>query len=436
VTAPHIASWETTGTAAGLLFTGPMGHGSNGLIMKNNSEPVWMEPSGIGVTDLRVQTFEGQPVLTFWTGTGTGGHGEGMGLIKDASYRTIAQVNTGNGLTADLHEFTLTAAGTALMISYPTVQHDLSSVGGPAMGYMYNCHVQEINVRTGAVLLDWSALDHIALTESYLRPGDNPKADGSSAAKAYDPYHLNSVDESGDALLISSRHTHTLYLVDRTAGTVRWRLGGKQSDFSMGQNAVFAWQHDARRRPNGVISVFDNHYNQGTTGTSRGLLLTVDEKARTAQLKQEFSHAGHRGNAEGNVQFLENGHVLVGWGADPAATEFTADGTAIYEATRIGSASYRTYRAPWTGKPDTPPDVAAIAGNGSTMQVYASWNGATEVAHWRFLTGASQDSLAEAGTFPRQGFETSTAIAAAPHLAVQALDNNGAVLGTSTVIAT
>ena len=69
------------------------------------------------------------------------------------------------------------------------------------------------------------------------------------------------------------------------------------------------------------------------------------------------------------------------------------------------------------------------------MQVYASWNGATEVTHWRFLTGTTADELHEAGTFPKRGFETSTAIAAAPYLAVQALNKNGALLTTSTTIA-
>ena len=442
LTTPHVASWSTAATASGLLFAGPMGHGSNGLIMNDVGEPVWMEPTGAGVMDLRVQTFEGQRVLTFWAGQGIGGHGLGKGRILDSSYRTIAEVNTGNGTQADLHEFTLTSAGTALLTSYPTIQHDLSSVGGSAMGYMYNCHVQEVDVRSGEVLLDWNALDHIPLTDSYIHPsdpstGDTSAGDGSTAAKGYDPYHINSVDVSGaDALLISSRHTHTLYLVDRKTGSVRWRMGGKQSDFTLGPNATFAWQHDARRQPNGLISMFDNHYMSGTTGTSRGLVLAVDEQAKTAVVKQEFNHAGHRGNAMGSVQFLENGHVLVGWGSDPAVTEFTADGTAIYEATRVGTGSYRAYRSAWTAKPETLPDIAGVPGNGSTMQVYASWNGATEVAKWRFLTGLTADSLAEAGTFPKRGFETSTAIAAAPHLAVQALDRNGAVLGTSVTIAT
>jgi len=435
LTAPHVTAWSTATPAPGLLFTGPMGHGSNGLIMNDAGEPVWMEPTGAGVMDLRVQALDGQPVLTFWTGTGIGGHGLGKGVIMDNAYRTLHEVQTGNGIQADLHEFTLTSNGTALLTSYPTIQQDLTAADGPPAGYMYNCHVQEVDVRTGTVLLDWNAMDHIPLTDSYLRPQDDPNSDGTTAAKAYDPYHLNSVEADGDSLLISARHTHALYLVDRTTGTVTWRMGGKHSDFSLGPDAQFAWQHDARRQPDGSISMFDNHYDSGTTGTSRGLVLAVNETTKTAVLQRQFTHAGHRGNAMGSVQHLPNGNVLVGWGTDPAVTEFTADGTAVYEATRVGTGSYRAYRSPWTAQPETLPDLAAVPGNGSTMQVYASWNGATEVTKWRFLTGTTADKLSEAGTFPKRGFETSTAIAAAPYLAVQALDKNGAPLATSTTIA-
>jgi len=435
LTAPHVTSWATAAPASGLLFTGPMGHGSNGLIMNDAGEPVWMEPTGAGVMDLRVQTFEGRPVLTFWTGTGIGGHGLGKGVVMDSAYRTIHEVQAGNGIQADLHEFTLTSNGTALLTSYPTIQQDLSALGGPAAGYMYNCHVQEVDVRTGAVLLDWNAQEHIPLTDSYLRPQEDPNSDGSTAAKAFDPYHLNSVDADGGTLLISARHTHTLYLVDRTTGAVRWRMGGKQSDFTLGPDAGFAWQHDARRQADGSISMFDNHYDAGTTGTSRGLVLNVNETARTATLQRQFNHAGHRGNAMGSVQFLPNGNVLVGWGTDPAVTEFTADGTAVYEASRVGTGSYRAYRSPWTAQPETLPDLTAVPGNGSTMQVYASWNGATEINKWRFFTGPTAGELSEAGTFPKHGFETSMAIAAAQYVAVQALDKNGNLLATSATIA-
>lgn len=433
LTTPHVSVWNNAPTAAGLLFTGPMGHGSNGLIMDDSGTPVWIEPTGVGVTDLRVQTYRGKPVLTYWTGVGIGGHGEGVGIIKDSSYTTIAQVVAGDGLKADLHEFTLTDAGTALITSYPTIQTDLSGVGGPAAGFIYDCHAQEIDLATGEVLFDWTASEHIHLTESFVRPSDDATANGTSAATAFDPFHVNSVDRRSDGYLISSRHSHTAYLVTPT-GRIVWRLGGRHSDFAIPPEATFAWQHDVRARPNGVVSMFDNQYKDASTGISRGLILAVDEKARTVTLKLALSNGGHRGNAMGNVQFLDNGHYFVGWGADPAATEFAADGTALAEATGIGNGCYRAYRQVWTGSPATPPDVAVVPGNGSTMQAYASWNGATEVANWQFLTGTDSESLSPAAVVKKRGFETNAAVAQAAYLAVRALDAKGNLLATSAVV--
>jgi hypothetical protein len=69
------------------------------------------------------------------------------------------------------------------------------------------------------------------------------------------------------------------------------------------------------------------------------------------------------------------------------------------------------------------------------MQAFASWNGATEVAGWRFLTGSSPQTLTEAAQVKKRGFETNAAVAAAAHLAAQALDAKGSVLATSAVIA-
>jgi hypothetical protein len=36
-----------------------------------------------------------------------------------------------------------------------------------------------------------------------------------------------------------------------------WRLGGKKTDFTIGENANFSWQHDFRRRRDGSYGMFD-----------------------------------------------------------------------------------------------------------------------------------------------------------------------------------
>jgi hypothetical protein len=432
LTAPEVTSWKTGTTAPGLLFVTQQAKGFNGLIMRETGEPVWIEPTKANITDLKVQTYRGGPVLTYWTGTSRAGQGAGTGTILDASYTTIATVSAGNGLDADLHEFHLTRRGTALITIYVAKPADLRPIGGPKKGYVYDCHVQEIDVATGELLLDWSALDHIPIAETYLGLKQDEGHDGTTARRAFDPYHFNAVEEDGDTLLISARHTHAIYSIDRTSGGIRWRFGGKKSDIDVAQDAVFAWQHDVRRHADGTITLFDNHLYSGTDGESRGMKFELNADETKATLLQAYTYDKHLGTAMGSMQVLGNGNVLIGWGTDPAVTEFTSTGKAIYEAS-LGGISYRSYRHQWTARPTSTPDIAARP-EGDGMRIYASWNGATQVKSWRFLA-ADTGEPAPVGEVKRSGFETSLLTTKAVTVAVEALDADGKVLGSSKTIA-
>ena len=105
---------------------------------------------------------------------------------------------------------------------------DLSSVGGSTSGLVIDGVVQEIDIASGKVLFEWHSLDHVPLDESH-------QPVPASATTPYDYFHINAVspDEDGN-LLISSRHTWTVYKLDRHSGAVIWRLGGKNSDFALG----------------------------------------------------------------------------------------------------------------------------------------------------------------------------------------------------------
>jgi hypothetical protein len=434
LTIPRTTVWKSaTATAAGLLFVEPQVAGFNGLIMDDDGEPVWIEPTKANLTDLRVQHYLGAPVITYWSGKSIGGHGQGEGSILDTGYNKIAEVKAGNGLLADLHEFTVTSRGTALMTAYSTVRADLSSIGGPSSGYMFNCHVQEVDIATGTVLLDWDAMQHVPIDETYLTIKLAAGADGSTPAKAFDTYHANAISEDGDALLVSLRHTHTVYCIDRTTGTVRWRFGGKNGDIAIADDAKFAWQHDVRMNPNGQVSLFDNHYYSPGSGHSRGMFFEVDATKMVATNTAEFAYQNHRATAMGSVQLLEGGHVLVGWGVAPFVTEFAPDGQAIYQAS-LGGISYRANRAEWHSSPTTVPDIA-VAERSGKLRVHASWNGATEVASWRVLQGPNAGSLAPVVTVKRAGFETSILAPSAAQTSVEALDQSGKILGRSRAIA-
>jgi hypothetical protein len=133
----------------------------------------------------------------------------------------------------------------------------------------------------------------------------------------------------------------------------------------------------------------------------------------------------------GNAQLLGNGDVLVGWGGAPYVTEFTRSGAIAFDA-RLphGGQSYRAFRFPWVGRPADRPMLAA-----RSHALHASWNGATEVASWQLLQGASASELQGGPVVPRAGFETTlTPAPQARSAAVVALDRTGAPLGTSATV--
>ena len=71
---------------------------------------------------------------------------------------------------------------------------------------------------------------------------------------------------------------------------------------------------------------------------------------------------------------------------------------------------------------------------GAQTVVYASWNGATEVASWRVLAGDSPTALKPVATAGKAGFETELAVGKQRFVAVQALDRTGHGLATSPTV--
>ncbi|WP_243795422.1 arylsulfotransferase family protein [Saccharopolyspora gloriosae] len=403
------------------------------LIMDDLGQPVWFSQPAEGViADMKVQQYQGKPVLTWWEGAIhiPPGFGEGRFVVLDENYERIATVSPANGLQGDMHEFVLTPQGTALLIIYSEVRADTTPVGGAPDAKVLEGVIQEIDIATGDLLFEWRSLEHVTLDESFYPVPKDPE-------EWFDYIHLNAVCEDGDALLVSARCTHAVYRIDRATGEVNWRLNGKKSDFKMGPDAPFAWQHDCRRLSDGTISLFDNAAAAPGRGKSRALTLGVDETARTANVvRSHESPEGLLAPNQGNTQVLANGHLFVGWGGEPYFTEFDENGAVLFHGKFVDSiTSYRAFRSAWVGRPLDAPAVAGQPGDDVTS-VYASWNGATEVAAWRVLTGPDEANLTPVHDAPRVGFETRVDVpGAAAFVGVQALDAEGAVLGSSPAVA-
>lgn len=427
----------------GFLFLGPKQAGAQHgpLIIDDAGEVVWNLPmEDMAAADFRVQTYQGEPVLTWYEGTSNDGHGQGEFVVMDSTYTEIARVTLTDGLDGDLHEFQLTDDGTALVLAYEPREADLTEVDGPEDGWVLDNHVQEIDIETGEVLFDWRALGNVPFTDSYRElvadaaTNEDERDEDGSEELPMDWFHVNSVEDDGDAFLVSARNTHAVYRILKESGEIDWILNGKSSDFEMGEGTVFAWQHDARRQDDGTITILDNAANPPVADRSRGIRLDVDPDAGTATLVTEYAHPDDvLAGSQANMQVLDNGNVVIGWGSEGRVTEFTAEGEIVFDATWAPADSYRVYRMPWVGEPTDPPDVVAESA-GDAVDVHVSWNGATEVASWRVLAGADEASLAEAGAADRDGFETTIAVPGAAVVQVEALDAAGAVIGTSDVV--
>ncbi len=416
------------GASPGYLMLAPyQGRGSPGpMIAEQNGALVWFHPlpKETVATNLEVQSWQGKPTLTWWQGRVLElGFGQGEDVLYDGSYRRIATVRAGNGLHADLHVFRLTGEDTAWIDAFYPVQ----AGGGHVLS---DSIVQEVDVRTGLVMWEWHALGHIAQSESH-----NTAPRGTYP---WDYAHLNEIDPgpSGE-VLISVRNMWALYSIDIRSGAIRWRLGGTHSSFKFGPGVQFYWQHDAELQPGGLISVFDNGSTPPKEKQSRGLLLAPDLSTHKVTLVKALTNP-HRtllASSQGDMFALPGGNWLLGYGGLPNFTEFDSSGHVLLDGTLGRNVQdFRSTLSPWNGTPASPPSLAAQP-SGSQIEVEASWNGATAVASWRVLAGASPSALAPVATAPRSGFETRIAApSAGPYVQVQALDASGAVMGASATV--
>jgi hypothetical protein len=429
--AVEVATEARAETAPGYIFVAPEkgGAGKGGsMIIDDRGQVVWFHPlrGPYGrAMNFETQTYQGRDVLTW-------GQTPGEYKIFEDSYREIARFTAANGYDGDHHEFLLSPQDTALITIYNAVPQDLSSVGGVKDSVAIQGIVQELDINTGEVLFEWRSIEHVALEETYVRPSEDHYP-------GIDYFHLNSIDiEPDNNLLISARETSAVYKIDRKTGEVMWRLGGKNSDFEMGEGTHFAFQHDARRLPDGTVSIFDNGsliFENGTPKAleeSRAIVLKLDEERMRASLVRQYTHPDKQyADAAGNMQVLPNGNVFIGWGRGLAISEFSEDGELLFDL-RVSPEhrSYRAFRFPWSGSPSDQPACVAERTSENELELYASWNGATEVESWEVLVGPHPGQLESVGSVPRDGFETAMLVQTSePYIAVQARHRSGRVLG-------
>lgn len=432
----------------GFLFIAPRGtdvEQAGALILDQNGTVVW-DGSEYGSTMLFIVTqYHDEDHILLWQGEfRAAGYGFGHYLLLNSTYDVVANFTTqdlANDALADFHDAQIWDGDTATMTAYVVSQRDLSEHNGPSDGYIASGVFQEIDVESNEVLFTWNSLDHVDPYDCYTDPGST----GDSTDNPWDYFHINAIDKDDSAnYLVSSRHCHALFYIDHTSGDITWRLGGKNSSFTMGDNTDFSWQHDNRWRSDDTISLFDNAASdwQSDAEYARGMLLKIDTEQMTADLEKEWLPWNQTVSvSQGNLQILDNGNAVIGWGHQPFFQEYDSDGNVLWAA-RFGVGdvqSYRAYRFEWTGHPRTSPTIA-VSGTSDNITVYASWNGATEIQSWQLLgstNDAPQDAI-ELSTVTKNDFETviSYTDGGYDYFQVAALNQDGDTLAFSSFMNT
>jgi hypothetical protein len=435
------------------LFATPAAAGAG--IFRPNGSLVWWLPHPSSITiddDLTVVRLWGKPYLAVWVGRpeyigktpGDRAFYVNFGTVQlyDQHYRHVGTVTAGPPFSADqvdMHEFRITPDGHALVGIYQPVK---MRVGGqPVVVLQYV--VQELSlvrgpsgIHTGRVVFQWDSLKHVPVSASYLpNPGHG---------RVWDYFHGNAITRDSDGnLLVSARNTWGVYKINVKTGGIMWQLGGK-GDPRLHRG--WCYQHDLSALGHDRYSVFDD----GAIGhgclpgnhswhPSRGLIFRVNPSVHPVKvtLIHAYSHDPNiHSEYLGSTQSLGNGNVLVGWGTVPEVTQYSADGKVLMDLS-LSQPSYRSFRFSWTGVPSDPPSVAGQLQGGGT-DVWASWNGSTQVTAWQMLGGSAPTLLAKVGApVHRTGFETKISLARPyPYVAVRALSASGQVLGTSSTVST
>jgi hypothetical protein len=414
-------------TSSGDIFISPDHASQMGpMILNSEGQLVWFRPvpQGDKASNFAVQTFHGHPVLTYWQGKEGGADGEDV--IVNRHYHTSAVVHpVGSSTGADLHDFQI-IHGKAFLITVVPAQANLSSVGGPKNGYVWDDIIEEVDIATGKLLWEWHSYGHIPLNASHKPP----------QGSYYDFVHVNSVQPlSGGTILVSSRNTWSIYRISVKTGQILWTLGGRYNQFNRGTGVGWAWQHDAHRSGS-TLTMFDDGAAPQVEQQSSAKVISLNVPAKSATLVHRYTHApALLASAQGSAQLLPNGDMFVGWGTQPDFSEYNSSGQQIFNgAFPLGETSYRAFRFRWAGQPLSRPAMAVATASNGHLNVWASWNGATDVAAWRVLGGSSANHLHRLHKRRYYSFETQITIHKHPaYVAVQALNAQKQVLGTSTV---
>lgn len=244
----------------------------------------------------------------------------GKYFIMDSSFRIIDSVQCVKGRETDHHDFKILNNGHYLLIGIRKDTVDLSSkkifnrnkIQGSKQAVVRWDVIQELDADKKLVF-EWDAERYFPIDsamELYL----------TDSATVSIP-HVNSVatDSSGN-IIASCRYYNQIIKIDRSDGTLIWRMGGPGNEFQFTgcSNAAkpFLGQHDVQVISDGRLIMYDNGYDYDSLKRGSSIVrFRIDERNKVAHEEFRFTYdsALTTGGA-GSVCLMSEGRALIGFG--------------------------------------------------------------------------------------------------------------------------
>jgi hypothetical protein len=255
-----------------------------------------------------------------------------------------------DGTPTDRHEMQLLPNGNYLVVGYkPRNGVDLSPYGGPSNATVLDALIEEVTPKR-KVAWSWHSKDHIGLAETgrwYQQQVIGQPIRLNDGRMAYDIVHINAVDPYGSRrVLVSLRHTDAVYAIDKSNGSVAWKLGGTETSRSLkilGDDVTgFGGPHDVRALPDGSVTLHDN--GTGLGWGPRALRFRIDAKGGTATLLERITDPTVIDSpCCGSARKLPGGNWVISWGGVHLVTEVTATGKRVFALHFAVHMSYRAF---------------------------------------------------------------------------------------------
>lgn len=197
-----------------------------------------------------------------------------LNVLKTVKLLNNGGINTSVQDKLDEHEFILLDDDHYILLSYylkqPTnIPDSLHPAGGVTV---VDKIIQEID--NNEVVWQWEASQHVEMYGNSVE--GNTFSDASSVQ---DYLHMNSmyIDPKDNNLICSFRNQNQVIKINRTDGSIMWRLGGKNSDFPITENQQFLRQHFARLTDNNSILILLDNGEINERPYSRIMEFQLDE---------------------------------------------------------------------------------------------------------------------------------------------------------------